>query len=72
MSYGKDGSKQCYETPGGLIVPGEGFSRDAGAGTPPAPGLYGKPGTGKIPDAGVKGSNGGAIGSFFGRGKKAK
>lgn len=71
-SKGKNGSTQCYETPGGIIVPGQGFSNDAGLGTPPAPGMYGKAGNGSIPSAGVKGSNSSAMGSFFGKGKKAK
>lgn len=68
--YGKGKGSQCYKTPGGVITPVEGFSRDAGLGTPPAPGRYGPPGEGSIPTGAAGGSNKSAINSFFKKGKK--
>lgn len=65
--YGKGAGSQCYTTPGGIVTPVEGYSRDAGMGTPPAPGRYGAAGTGSIPTGGTKGSNAGPIRSFFGK-----
>jgi len=64
------GSKQFYQTPGGIIAFGEGQSNDAGCGTPPAPTEYGRPGTGEFPTGGDRGSNKPAINSYFNDGKK--
>lgn len=67
---GKGAGSQCYKTPGGIITPVEGFSRDAGLGTPPAPGRYGAPTTGSIPTGGDRGSNKGPMNSYFKKGGK--
>ena len=63
--------KQIHVTPGNVATPVAGFANDAGMNKPPAPGMYGRPGTESLPTA-EKFPNGDAkaMNAFFGKGKR--
>lgn len=67
---GGKGDRGFYSTPGGILTPVQGMSRNAGFGTPPMPGERGTPpGPGKaekIPSGGKAGKSSSPHAKFYG------